>query len=140
MSFKKILLAIDDSKYSRKGLDLVVKIAGEAKTPVVLVHVLTPVTGRIPTKQREELMRELVEEARQEHASYRAALEELGIAVSFVTPEGEPSDEILLTAKQENCDLIVIGARRHGNIGGLLLGSVTHQILYRAEVPVLVAR
>lgn len=140
MPFKKILLAVDDSKYSKKGLDLVARLVDNNKTPVVLVHVLNPVTGRIPTKQREELMKEMVEEAKKTFADYRSTLEKLGCEVTGLTPEGEPSDEILLAAKQHGCDLVVIGAKRHGNIGGLLLGSVTHQILYRAEVPVLVAR
>lgn len=140
MPFKKILLAVDDSKYSKKGLDLTIKIAAESKTPVALIHVLNPITGRIPTKQREELLRDMVAEAKQTFSGYKTALEDLGIEVTGLTPEGEPSDEILLAAKQQGCDLIVIGAKRHGNIGGLLLGSVAHRILYRAEMPVLVAR
>lgn len=140
MPFKKILLAVDDSKTSMKGLETTVKLAGENKIPVVLVHVLNPITGRIPTKQREELMCEMVAEAKEMFSSYRTTLEDLGVTVTGLTPEGEPSDEILLAATQEGCDIIVIGSKRHGNIGGLLLGSVAHRVLYRAKIPVLVAR
>jgi nucleotide-binding universal stress UspA family protein len=58
--------------------------------------------------------------------------------VRSVTACGLPATAILDTAK--DADLIVVGARGIGGFRGLLLGSVSRQVLHGAHCPVAVVR
>lgn len=52
--------------------------------------------------------------------------------------DGAPAEMILLTALDENADLIVMGSRGHGGFAELLMGSVAHHVSHHARVPVVV--
>jgi nucleotide-binding universal stress UspA family protein len=49
-------------------------------------------------------------------------------------------ETILDVVEAEEADMIVIGSRGKTDLEGLLLGSITHQVLHVATVPVLVVR
>jgi nucleotide-binding universal stress UspA family protein len=53
---------------------------------------------------------------------------------------GDPADEILLSAKKYNADIIVVGYKGYGKEGRFLLGSVTDKVVRHASVSVLVVR
>jgi nucleotide-binding universal stress UspA family protein len=53
---------------------------------------------------------------------------------------GDPSTAIVAAAEETNADMIVIGCRGRGQLGGLILGSVSERVLHRAGIPVLVVR
>jgi nucleotide-binding universal stress UspA family protein len=51
------------------------------------------------------------------------------------------ADEMLLgKARDLGCNLIVVGAYGHSRIREMILGSTTHQLIARSEVPVLLVR
>ena len=56
-------------------------------------------------------------------------------AVDFVGPQ--PAQGIADIAAEVNADVIVVGTRGHSAIGGVLVGSVTQQLLHVAPCPVL---
>ena len=60
--------------------------------------------------------------------------------VSRVYREGDPAGEIVKAANEHNADIIVMGSRGHGQIGGLILGSVSERVLHAAHGPVLIVR
>jgi nucleotide-binding universal stress UspA family protein len=51
---------------------------------------------------------------------------------------GDPAQEILRAAERRDCDLIVISTRGYGRILQRVVGSVAHDVLRHARVPVLV--
>ena len=140
MSFKKILFALDSSEYSDKGLELVKTLAEDRKVPVVLLNVLLQIPDMVGNPAREDLMAEMHKMSEEMLDIARNKLEARGIPVTTVVSQGYPSDEIISVAKSHGCDLIVMGAKGHGNIGGILLGSVSQKVLHYSEVPVLIAR
>jgi nucleotide-binding universal stress UspA family protein len=60
------------------------------------------------------------------------------IEVHFTVKTGFASDEILWLAKHIESDMIVMGTRGAGNIGGMLLGSNASTVLQKSECPVLI--
>jgi len=54
--------------------------------------------------------------------------------------DGDPADEILITAKKIEADIIVLGYKGYGKEGRFLLGSVTDKVVRHASVSVLVVR
>jgi nucleotide-binding universal stress UspA family protein len=61
-----------------------------------------------------------------------------GVDVRTLLVDGEPADAILRQAEFAGHDLIVVGSRGRGDAASILLGSVSHQVLHRSGVPVLV--
>ena len=54
--------------------------------------------------------------------------------------EGEPVESILGFADSRDADLIVVGSRGLGRVAGTVLGSVSKEIISRAERPVMLAK
>jgi nucleotide-binding universal stress UspA family protein len=51
-----------------------------------------------------------------------------------------PAKILEITAKKENCDLIVVGSRGLGNTVSMLLGSVSRHVVTNAQCNVLVVK
>jgi nucleotide-binding universal stress UspA family protein len=64
----------------------------------------------------------------------------IGVPITKQYRRGEPSQEILAAAAEVKADLIVMGSRGLGQIGGLILGSVSEHVLHGARIPVLIVR
>ncbi len=56
---------------------------------------------------------------------------------SITVCEAYPAEEILKSAKQHNCDLIVMGSHERG-LSHTFLGSVAKSVLRRSHVPTLI--
>ena len=58
---------------------------------------------------------------------------------TIVAPSGPVAQRVIEAAANWDADIIVIGSGRMGDLGSLLLGSVTHSLLRSSDRPVLVA-
>jgi nucleotide-binding universal stress UspA family protein len=66
-------------------------------------------------------------------------LEEHGIEVRVTESSGDPADQILDAAEDEDADLIVVSGRKRSPTGKALFGSVTQSVILKADRPVMVA-
>jgi len=62
------------------------------------------------------------------------------LRVSTKLVEGRPSNKIVETAKEGNCDIIVMGSRGLGTIKEFFLGSVSDRVADEATCPVLIVK
>jgi nucleotide-binding universal stress UspA family protein len=53
---------------------------------------------------------------------------------------GDPASELIAAARDHGASAIVVGGRRHGVVGGLVIGSVAQRLVRHSPVSVLVVR
>jgi len=141
--YQRILVPVDGSPTSTRGVDEAISMAKLTGATVHLVHVLDqmPFAG-LETYTVDILG--LLEEAGQAIVQkMKARVEAAGVPVttfvSAVLP-GRVCDVVLAQAKESAADLIVIGTHGRRGVGRMLLGSDAEQIVRIAPVPVLLVR
>lgn len=140
-TFDKILLPVDGSKTSLTAKEHAIALATAMEADIVLVYITGLIPAIITGKPREEAEKAQKDEADTVLAPYRDYLVEHKVNYTEVISSAfHPGDEICKIATNEGCDLIVMGSRGLSDIEGLFLGSVTHRVLSRCELPVMVVR
>lgn len=67
-------------------------------------------------------------------------LAEVGLGSTSELREGDPADQLIRTASEEDADLIVVGSRGLSALSRLALGSVARKVLLHTHASVLVVR
>jgi nucleotide-binding universal stress UspA family protein len=142
MSFRKILIAVDESAFAAHAADVGFDLARSLGAEVALIHVVDPSVvayapeGGIPAN---ELIKEAQQDGRRLVAAFsqRAAMQASPLEFIHV---GKSGTEIVKAAKDWPADLIVIGSHGRGGVERLLLGSVAEAVMRHAACPVLVVR
>ena len=145
--YKRILVPVDGSATSAKGLEEAIRLAKLTGASLELVNVVDQMslafsgeayagyTKRVLAALREGA-REILEKARQ-----RAASAGIGVDTKAIETFGaRVADLIVGEAVAAKADLIVIGTHGRRGVGRMLLGSDAEQILRLAPVPVLLVR
>jgi nucleotide-binding universal stress UspA family protein len=139
--FKKILLPVDGSQSSKLAKQHAISLATAMESEILLVYVSGGIPAFITGKPREEAIKAQREEADLLLAPYRKMLDEQSVGYNeLVVSAYNAGDEICKIAREENCDLIVMGSRGLSDLEGVVMGSVTHRVLARCGIPVLVVR
>ncbi|WP_163336247.1 universal stress protein [Desulfopila sp. IMCC35008] len=139
--FKKILLPVDGSISSKLAKKKAVGIALAMSAEIVLVYVTGPIPAFIVGKPREEAELAQKEEAEIVLRPFREFLGENKITYfEVIRHASNVGNEICQIAREEGCDLIVMGSRGMSDLEGLVMGSVTHRVLALCGIPVLVVR
>lgn len=135
---RKALVAYDGSAPSHKALEVMKEIADQNPAlEVVLVHVMRLFSSGAAAAGADTVM---VDDA----MAIRRELEE--IADSLANPTEvkvlkgtSPADLIVNCAKDEGCDLIIMGSRGQGGVKGFL-GSVSYAVTKESPMTVLIAK
>jgi nucleotide-binding universal stress UspA family protein len=143
MIFHHILAAYDGSPVAEKALQQAVKLA-ESKpgSRLTVVHVYSRKAlifvgyGYVPPIDYHERMMEY-EASLLEHA--QLLLSSLPYT-NVVMLQGDVAATILKYAHEHNCSLIVMGSRGLGAIKEWMLGSVSHHVVMKARIPVLIVK
>lgn len=144
--YKKILVAVDGSAPSLRGLDEGVRIAKATGARVLLVHVLNALVleSEIASTAYYQALAESIRASGSkilEHAG--AVVREAGVPFEqrLIEKIGAYSaDEIIAQAKDWHADLIVLGTHGRRGLKRLVMGSDAELVLRHAPVPVLMVR
>ncbi|WP_242608020.1 universal stress protein [Xylanimonas ulmi] len=118
------------------ALDWALAEAASRNAPLTAVMAWTGPRGVQPHEYQD-----LLERRREDLlALLDAATRRTGVSVESAAQiaEGDPSEALLAAA--QDVDLLVLGRRRLGRFGRLVLGSVSSEVVERAEAPVTVVR
>jgi nucleotide-binding universal stress UspA family protein len=145
--YQRILVPVDGSTTSSKGLEEAVKLAMLTKARLRLIHVIDELAFAAGFEAYAAYSGDLVpmmkEAGEQLLAQAKARVQASGISVDtklFETLSARVSEVVADEAKSWRADLIVIGTHGRRGVGRLLLGSDAEQIVRMAPVPVLLVR
>jgi len=133
-----ILHPTDFSENSRTALKVARSLARDLGARLLILHVTPPAILMDGTVAGEI-----------DPSAYRASLEELrsrldGPDLKYPVETrlilGLDREEILRTAQEVGCDLIVMGTHGRTGLGRLLMGSVAEAVMPRASCPVMIVK
>lgn len=135
--FRRILLAVDASPQSENAVEVVADFAPRgAEVQVLHVWDLDKIDLGWWDAQTHGEAQALVD-------GHAARLTEAGLRATGTLRAGVATHfarEIVAAAEQFGADLVAMGSRGRSDLGGLFLGSVSHEVVARTDRPVLIVR
>ena len=139
IKIKKILVPLDGSANSFRGLDSAIQIARESQASITGLYVVgmrKPRTNE-PISSLEKIFLEHAQKIMKK-AKLKAAKK--GILFFDRVSYGEAGKRITTIAQRDNLDLIVIGSRGLGAAKEIFLGSTSNYVLHKSKKPVLIVK
>jgi nucleotide-binding universal stress UspA family protein len=147
----KILYATDLSKNSAYAFFYAVDMAKRHDASIVIVHAVEPV-HHVYTEGGTGILKRIDEQGQvAAHEDIRKGVQEFckkaetlmgsqcdNLVSKILVPLGYPVEEILKTADDEGCDVIVLGTHGKGFLRQTFLGSVAASVAERTRKPLFV--
>jgi len=153
---KKILYATDLSENARYSFRYAVSLSHQYDASLTILHVLEVRTGyvydlsnylgaekweELKISHDEETLRTI--ETRLTDFCDEVAAEDDScrfIVDAVVVKRGNPVEEIVLQAENEDFDIVVMGTHGHKPLADMMMGSTARRVLRRCKKPVLAVR
>lgn len=135
--FKNIVWASDGSEHADRAYGYACALALAHRSHLHVVHVIEKLVGGRSTGENMFLDEDRI---RAKVDGQATQAREQGIQTSFhaeATLGSDLAHQIATIADGAGAELIVVGTRGHTALGGLVLGSVTQQLLHVSRCPVL---
>lgn len=143
----KILLAVDDSAYSKEALRSMMKQFKEEDVEVRVLSVVEPVSVYISadafphfTPQVQEIEEDRKKQANELVAEATKELQQGRFKATGVVDMGDAKTKIIEQAAKWGADLIVLGSHGWRGINRFLLGSVSEAVARHAHCSVEIVR
>lgn len=143
MSFSKILVPVDGSTGADKAVRFAADLAEATGATLTFLHVydasavaimgMSSLSGAEVDAAIERVSRSYLDQARK-------LVDERRLEIRTAAKVGHAAEEIVEYAKNEGVDLVVMGSRGMTTFKGLLIGSVSDQVVHHSPCPVTVVR
>ncbi|WCK52644.1 universal stress protein [Aneurinibacillus sp. Ricciae_BoGa-3] len=143
MLYSKILVPYEDSELANQSLKAAISIAKtDPSVEIDVLHVANlPIADAYSLSNTYGQIRESILEYGQEVISKaKNELAKIPNKSSASVIEGLPADVILDYAKNHECELIIMGSRGLTGLKEVFLGSVSHSVVQRSSIPVLIMK
>jgi len=144
--YERILVPLDGSPTSRRGLDEALAVAGKFGSRLRLLHVVDDAAlamSGAAASNIGDLLTVLAEAGEQILSDAKQVAQKSGVGAETVMHHsftGRVCDVVIKEATDWKADLIVIGTHGRRGAGRFFLGSDAEQVLRLATVPVLLVR
>lgn len=156
--FQRVMVPLDGSDVAEQALEILPSVAGDdavvylvgvtelpgpvvsnyfATTAMVGTDVMYPVGVPIQSGEYDAVIHGVRSEAKTYLEGITQRLSGLYQVKSLVL-EGEPVDRLLAASDEVHADVIVMCSRRLTGLSRFFMGSVTHEIIDKATIPVVV--
>jgi nucleotide-binding universal stress UspA family protein len=139
----KILLPVDGSAAALEAVRQALHMVGQGlRASLVLANVQEPATLYEMLLAHDAEVIEQVSARAGQHIlePARALVDAAGVEHELEVASGDPAHTLIDIVERFGCDMVVMGARGMGTLRSALLGSVAHEVLHAAAVPVLIVK
>lgn len=139
----KILLGVDDSKFSEAALQAVIAQHRSQEAEVRVLHVVQPIAVSEPPQMSARYTPELEDQMKQAQKLVDRAVQTLrgaGFKAQAAVEKGDIRERIIDSASEWHADLIVVGSHGRGGLRRFLLGSVAEFVARHAPCSVEIVR
>ena len=139
IKIKKILVPLDGSSNSFRGLDVAIHMARESHATITGLYVVAITKPRANDKIT-PLEKILLGHAQKIMKKSKLKAAQKGILFFDRVSYGDDGKRIVEVAEKQNFDLIVIGSRGLGSAKEFFLGSTSNYVLHKSKKPVLIVK
>lgn len=149
-NMKKIMVALDYDPTAEKIAFTAHKIAKALNAQLLMIHVVadaayyseiaySPImgfNGFLYPGIDEMLEKELLQDSKEYLDKWKQHFAD--DSIQTIVAEGDFTEAVIQTAKEENVDMLVIGTHSRRGLGKLIGGSIAESLLKEITIPVLV--
>ncbi len=137
--YMKILVPMDGSKYSEKALLHACDISKKYQSNLILLYVVEK-SLPINLLDRKEYLEILRKFGNNVLMKGKKITTDKGIDSKIIIKEGNIVNEIIKLAKNEKCNLIIVGNKGLGTAARFLLGSVSNKLANNSPCSILIIK
>lgn len=138
---KKILVALDGSKNSLRGLSKAMDIAREEHSKIIGLNIVELPLSDFVKKPKITIKEEILKSSKKIMEIAKRKCSKAGIDFEFkIIPGGDAAYDIVKFAKKYEVNIIVVGARGLNPVKDMFLGSVSNYVLHKSKIPVLIVK
>ena len=139
IKIKKILVPLDGSSNSFRGLDVAIHMARQCHATITGLYVLG-ITKPRTSDSITPLEKILLDNAQKIMKKAKLTSAQKGILFFDRVSYGDEDKRIVDIAEKKDYDLIVIGSRGMGAAKEIFLGSTSNYVLHKSKKPVLIVK
>jgi len=139
MNIKKILVPLDGSKNSMRGLDEAIYLARQCNATITGLYVI-PLSKPRTDSQISYLEKHLLGNASKFMSRAKKRAAQNGIDFSDDVIYGDEGPKINNYANNKKFDIIVIGSRGQSELKDIFLGSTSNFVLHKSKIPLLIVK
>lgn len=139
LNIKKILVPLDGSQNSFRGLEEAIYLARSCKASVTGLYVIGLV---LPSKNAplSSIERFLLEQAAKFMGRAKKHAAKHGVLFNDKVLYGNEGQRIVSYAKKKNFDIIIVGSKGRSVAKEVFLGSTSNYVLHKSTIPVLIVK
>ena len=138
-NLKKILVPLDGSTNSFRGLDRAIYLARQYHANLTGLYVV-PMVPPAKTSPVTSLEKMFLNNAAKIMKKAKTIAAKNGVLFYDKVVYGDDDVEIVRFASRNNFDMIVIGARGRGAAKEIFLGSTSYYVLHKSPMPVMIVK
>ena len=136
---KSILVPLDGSQNSFRGLDYAIIIARNCQAIITGMYVTSLSPPESP-EQKGYIRDFLLKNANKFMEKSKLRCAQNGILFYHKILHGDEGPKIVKFAHEKKFDMIVIGSRGMNNIKEMFLGSTSNYVLHKSKIPILIVK
>lgn len=139
---KRILVAFDGSEKSYDAFNYALEMSRlcPGAAPEIIVLSVAQPPEPIDIVEMDAVIDSATEHYENLFKSLRESAKDKGLEIKTEVAVGHPADQIIRYAKENNCDVVVVGQTGKSKIGNWLLGSVSKRVATYAPCTVIIVK